>query len=237
MIITEEGCECLGLIYGDGCLKKGISFANTCPELVTKVYRFLINLGTEKGKISIRFQTYSDTTEISDEELIEYWKQYVPGASYENFRKITRKERTTKNLRKRKKPNKEGLVEIAVYNKHLGKKLEKVILAFKDKDNKKVIAFLRGMIAAEGSIKLNEQNVLREIRISTTKEKEQKYIKEILKKLKIKANKTRYKFYISITGFERFKIFDQYHLCSLHPSKQRDFVTGFKNLKTRLSLY
>lgn len=232
--MDEESYECLGLLYGDGCLKGKLSFSNSEPSIVNKVYRF-IRRSVNQNKIKVHVKTYWDPFEISDEELIRFWLKYLPRLPVTNFYRINRKRRTSKKIRKRNFPKKEGVLEIIVHSKKLGEEFSRVIQQTKKlslRDKKVAVPFLRGIIASEGTVKIVNAK-LREIRISSCNFNEQKYIRELLHFLKIIPSKARYKFYIAISGFKNFALCYKYKLFYLHPEKHSKFSIGFWNLFQR----
>ncbi len=178
-------------------------------------------------------QVYKEENELSSKELIKYWTTEVEFLTGCIFKKVKRKFRTTKNLRKRKDPPLYGLVEFWIYSRQLQKTLQSYIKDVKTAENLEIIGFLRGLIAAEGSVKLNNSQVLKEIRIGSTKKTEQKFIRYLLKLIGIKAAKAEYKNYIAISNFTNFKILKKYMLYSLHPTKKLLFEVGYKELERR----
>lgn len=228
--------ESLGLIYGDGSLKRMVSFSNTYPELVNHILRFFKDLGISKNKIRLHIKVYRLSKELNDKELINFWKSRLDGVEDNNFIRITRKQRTTRNIRKRDEPSRYGLIEVYSYSKIIQKELQSRISEVKDLSKTSQLHFLRGLIAAEGSIKLHNE-VLREVRISSTKINEQQFIREILKSVGIKPANAIYKNYIAISGFQNLILINNYQLCSLHPEKRKKFISGYKELENRKCLH
>jgi len=213
----QELYESLGLLYGDGCLKGKVEFSNCNPELVKKIFNFIKSFGINTDKIKTYIKTYRSVSEITDEEILHYWLKYLKGAKRKNFYKIQRRKRVTQNIRKRKLPPKQGLAEIMVYNKQLCRKMNLLMKnAQKDvlKDKIKAIFFLRGIIAAEGSVKLVKEK-LKEVRISSCKPKEQEYIRNVLKVVGLIPCKARYDYYIAISGIKQFEILEKNAFISL----------------------
>jgi len=220
--------EFLGLLDGDGCLKKRVSFANCNPKIVHDVCLKFKRFSNKEVKAYIN--TYWPKDVISDEGLIRYWKKYLPDKI--KFYKIRRCIRTTRNLRKRETPKLHGTVELKIHNIKLTNKLLELLKTTKKQclfNKHTAIGFLKGIIAAEGSVKLVD-NKLRELRISSADLMEQNFLRNTLKNIGIEPSKAKYKFYIAISGLRNFKPIHKYKLFSLHPEKNEKFVQGFQNL-------
>ncbi len=56
MLNKKHLFECLGLIYGDGSLKRGVSFANSCPKLISHTLTFFKDLNVDNKKIRCIFR-------------------------------------------------------------------------------------------------------------------------------------------------------------------------------------
>ena len=218
--------EFLGLLYGDGCLKGRVSFSNSNPELVSKIHATMRKISNREIKVYI--STYWPNEVIDDKALVTFWKKLLPGAK--RFYKIRRRKRTTKNLRNKRGPKQEGTIELTIHDAQLGKELLSLVNKAKEQSDKsEAIEFLRGVIAAEGSVKLVNGR-LRELRVAAKDLKEQEILRNLLRKVGIRPSKASYKFYIAISGIKNFKAIKKYGLFSLHPEKHNKFVKGFQKL-------
>ena len=224
--------ECLGLLYGDGSLKNAVSFANTCPKLVQHVLRFILDLGVDAKSIRVYLQVYWPWSIVTDRELIVYWTAHLSPLCSDNFKKVKRKQRVARGLRNRKEPSKFGLAEFWIYSESLRLLLLEMISKISECSNEKRFSFLRGLIAAEGSVK-NDKGVLREVRIGSTKSVEQVFIRSLLQSLNIRPAPAIYTNYIAISGFFNLRRLSRYSLCSLHPEKELLFQSGYQKLEQK----
>ena len=226
--------ELTGFYFGDGNTSQEIrSFRlNNCePSILNHSLNILHELGIERNKIKVQI-IYSSDKEIDSEikrRCINYWHQIL---------KIKKAQITSVNRSKNKRESlrygsariyvdNSALVEVMLHG--LLKKFVKIVENPKsDLEFKITEGFLRGLLAAEGSVIL-EKDSLRKVGISFNPySNDAEFYKKILENLNIS-----WKFIhgneLMIHKFENFKKLFELNAFALHRKRNEKFLLGFKN--------
>ncbi len=163
--------------------------------------------------------------------VVKHWSE-ITSLPRANFIKSYRATTKQKYVRNRKKPPLYGLLEIyyssVIVRDVIDGLLERTkLLCLENSDIRR--AFLKGMFAGEGSVKLIN-NRLREIRIACCNKKEQEFLRMLLIKEKIIPSNAKYAFYISISNSTNFNRINSTGMITAHPEKKYAFDIGYKNL-------
>lgn len=211
--------EGLGLWTGDGHKTHSFGFTNSEPALIRKFLEFSDLLGVDRSTYSWRILT--PKLPASDEKEIQ-------------IDAFTRKIGLNKNQFKcfSLMPNRNF---VCIHLSEVSSVLVYMIWAIFEHARQLMLfnpewaaAYLRGVIAADGTVHLRKIFVtIKDVGIATTKIEFQKLFMDALKVLGIQSRCDRRGVYIeALDGLEKAK---EWRLLSLHPAKQAKFDIGMKN--------
>ena len=220
--------EGLGLQQGDGTHSLSdvhVTFTNGCYELIEHQLTWFKSIGIDLNSIRI----YPEIPDGSEEEFnIMKEKLIYKGIEAYQFRKRKSKLSNTKHV----------LIQLVFHNKlfklfylHLLNNLGGIILENKER----IIGYLRGILASEGSVKSRKEcGLLSAIKISASPEKTRDFYKKCLINIGIISSKdelTKGSEAVMITRSENYKKILGMNLLSLHPKKQERFINILKNYR------
>lgn len=227
--LSAKFSRALGIYYAEGNkseTRRYSSFSNTEPKVVQEGISLFEVLGIKRQNLKAHVKIYNQ--KISDETLINYWSG-ASGIPRNNFIKVSKATSKQDYERNRKRPPKYGETEVyyssIVIRDAIDKLLEMIkSLAMKNSFIRK--EFLKGLIAGEGSVKLVNDK-LRELRIASCDKQEQKFIRNLLVKEKIRSSDAEYDFFVAISGFDNFRKISENKIFHLHPVKKEAFDLGY----------
>ncbi|MFH0837215.1 MAG: LAGLIDADG family homing endonuclease [Candidatus Aenigmatarchaeota archaeon] len=206
-----------------------ISLGNTEPDIINTFIRF-INKILINYKARYKIDMNCKNSPYNSEKIKEFW---IKNIEYEiDSKKLNISERKNFGSGLMKNNGSFHFIINSTVSKPLLMNIIKASenLSLKRKNWSR--EFLQGLFICEGSVN-NKNNILKDMRIGTTKNRERAFIKKLLVNLKI--NFTECKYDISIHGWENFcriytyEIFPFKQVNSI--SKEDKFITGFKNLR------
>jgi len=228
---NEKFYEVMGMYFGDGLKSlsgsgdRQIFFANTEVALHSKWIDFLEGLGVHRSKLKYQIQIGEKNGAFDETKVKNYWVKNL-NVPKENFNKI--------NIKKKKRTKPNGVLVIAFYSKifsQIFRNIYKYCLS-ELKARKKIVSFVRGLFAAEGSVKLNKNQIIHSLGISAGFHNKREEIRNLLKKIGIFSVNNSDRRDVQITGYFNFLKFHQLNLQTLHPKKQTKFDHAFKKMKT-----
>jgi len=228
--INENFFEVMGLYFGDGLKSisgsgsRQIFFANTEPELHIKWINFLEKIDVSRHLMKNQIQIGEKNGKFNESKVINYWVNNL-NLQKENFNKISIKKG------KRSKPN--GILTIAFYNKIFSQTFRNIYKYGLSNltEEKMIIPFLRGLFAAEGSVRINKNNSVHSLGISAGTHGKREQIKNLLNKIDINSVNNSDRREVQITGYINFLKFKQLNLHTLHPNKKVKFNCAFLSMK------
>lgn len=221
--------EGLGLQQGDGTQSLSdshITFTNSCIDLIYHQIAWFNNLGISSDVMRI-YPEIPANSDVEQEKL--KWISYLSktGIKNDQFRSSKIGNKNIKN----------SLVQLLFHNRlfklfylYLMYNLRDDIL----KDKIKAAAYVKGILAAEGAVRLDTTKILGSIKISASSAERRNFYKKCLNSIGIEVSKddlTKGSEAVIITHFNNFrKIYDS-DLLQLHPAKHGKFNRGFMNYK------
>jgi len=218
-IYSSEGTTKIGR-YNDS-----ISIGNSEPSIINLFFRWL-NSFLKNYKLNIKIDFNGN--KCDEKKLIDFWKKNVP--YIKNCQILVRK----RNQFGSRLVNNMGVLNIKIANTVLKSFLIKLINSSKKfalSNNSYSLAYLRGLLASEGSV---SRPKLKEVTIGCTNEKERRFIKKLLKKLRLKFTEGENQ--LSITGWNSFFFLYKNNAFTIPQinsiSKIDVFSNGFKEHQT-----
>ncbi|MBW2984368.1 LAGLIDADG family homing endonuclease [Candidatus Woesearchaeota archaeon] len=222
--------EGLGLQQGDGTQALSdvhITFTNGCVDLILHQINWFKNLGVSKNALRI----YPEIPKSHEREFQEIKQKIMGlGINENQFRKKKSFLTNTKNV----------LIQLVFHNKlfklvylNLLYQLNKDILKNRDY----IKPYLRGLIAAEGCVRLRKGCVvLQDIKISASSQERRDFIKKCLTNLGIIPSKdelTKGSEAVIVGRYENFLRLRELNALHLHPEKRDKFINGFLSYQRR----
>ena len=214
--------EGLGLQQGDGTQSLSdvhITFTNGCEDLIHHQVEWFKRLGISKEALRVYPEIPSS---LDHEKELFKWKNDLKISGIEE-RQFREPKTNNQNLRN-------SLVQILFHNKlfklayiYILHDLRKEIV--KSKDN--CISYMKGILASEGAIRLDNSKIPGSIKISASSEERRKFYKECLNVIGIEASKdglTPGSEAVVITHFNNFRKIFKMNLLQLHRQKQKKFL-------------
>ncbi len=246
LVLDKYDIISLGLLKGEmisstkGKSKHYTSFTNSESRLINLVIRFLKRMNIKIDHVT--FQIIINTKEnkpLEDHFYIDWWSK-VLDVPKTNFVKIY------KDSRYRTK-NKNGAISLKYYSTPF-RTLIQFLVNFIDKFNKSDCKnFIKGIMAAEGSISLSNNGSLNFISIGGSKDADIFLYRKCLEKIGIKPGATMKAVtnedainrgwkggtggYMVIQGWYNFCKIYNYALLDIFPEKKLKFFYGLKNHK------
>jgi len=226
--------ETFGILIGE-MSKTYISIANTEPKILNNLITFF-NISKFINKESWKFRLCINSREIkSIKPVISQSKTY-----WADKLKVNPKAIKSVGLYKQFKSNlypNYGEIEIKFFNKPLKKVIDHLIKFVKDNATKNInysIAFLRGLIAAEGNCdgRSKKINKIRAIRIASKFEEERLFYATVCKKLGLNVKVYKNQHNIEIHGIDSFIKSFKFDLFSLNERRNNNFKERLSNLDT-----
>lgn len=230
--VTPELATALGIYYAEGnkSVKRWYSsFSNTEKIVILKGIKLFNSLSIKTSHLQAHIKTYGNR--INDTKLIQHWSE-ITGIPKDNFIKTQRAIAKIVYVRNKRKPLPFGLLEVYCNSVVIRDLIDNLLEKVKSRclENAEIRkAFLKGLFSGEGTVKLVNSK-LREIRIASCNQQEQKFIRTLLQKEKIKPAAAEYDFYVAISGSKNFNLINNSGIVNLHPEKKWLFDTGYKNL-------
>jgi hypothetical protein len=171
--------EGLGLWQGEGGKDKGLYFGNNCEEILLHFLKFVeqkLGISRNEFKVTVNVPALTD----SEEEINKKWskKLQIP---FENFTHVCVDNRINEEYAQFYI---NGII-LSELMKSLNEKLKHIIL----RNREFATAYLRGIIAGEGSVHLKKSGVISHIAISSVDKGIIDFCKKCLSKLGITFGK------------------------------------------------
>jgi len=237
MKIDEDFVKGVAYYIGDGRMsaKRNLSTINQDKEVLKFFIRWLekyFNIKRENMKIHIKMIN----------------PNYIESEVKKDFSKklsINEKFITSVGLKSQAKPNHNIIVDISAHNAKAKRKFDSLIHPIKNKSlkNKKLaLAYLKGIMAAEGSPKYNIKSGSRSIHLKMKNEEEIKYIGRLLNEtlgitasvLKVKCEEGMW--LITISGFYELTKLNNFNLFEIEGRKKEKFnnmIKSYKRVQTK----
>ncbi len=229
--LDENFGECIGLYYGDGTKNSNnLEFCNSSIELAVVWLDHLKSFGITTSKLHFSVKL-SENSRIKynadDSEVVNFWKKLT--GSYpckvfivkNNGHKISNYVQKFGSIRICYND-----VMLSIFYNALIDNVPKLI----SMSRPFLIGFVRGIIAAEGNVNLRSNGSLGLLRIAGTPEERILFSHILFKHFGIKSfEDTSNQIYVK--GYNYLKLFKQFDLHLLHPSKRDKFDSGFERLE------
>lgn len=229
--ISEFMAEIFGLYQAEGYKKlpkisgARLEFTNSDPAIVAYFLKFLENdLSTDKTQIKAYINCYNFN--LTHKELVDYWSNAV-GIPEKNFQK-------TRFLTPKGKKMKEygtlhilvlSSVFVEVFLGIMGLFLKSLI-----KRNDLNAAFLRGLLAGDGHVKLakyKNKRSLQMVELSLENDREAEIYRRLLSNIAITSHYYPYSRKIVITSMTNFEKLAKFRLLDLSNEKRINFWSGY----------
>lgn len=214
----------------EGTTKQGkyntnISIGNSEPSII-KLFLQWLNSFMKIDRYSVKIEF--NGKKCDKEVLIQFWKQEIPLIKNKKLVVRMRPKSGSRLI------NNKGILNIKIDNTVLKPFIINLIKCSQNivfLEELYALAYLRGLLASEGSI---TRPKLREVTIGCMNIKERKFIKKLLKKLDLKFTEGKNQF--SITGWNSFLFIYLNNILNIPQingiSKKEIFNKGFKNHQT-----
>ena len=223
--------EGLGLQQGDGTHSLSdvhVTFTNNNIALISHQITWFNRLGISTE--ALRF--YPEVPPNSDfSEEVKKWKKELAKNNIRNLQFRSPKT-TNENVIN-------SLVQIVFHNKLFKISylyLLNILRCQISEDKKKAIAYLRGIIAAEGCVKLDKTEILGSLKITAVSESVREFYRHCLKTIGINTSRddlTKGSEAIIITHYDNFKKIYEMRLAELHPEKHQKFINALMKYKQK----
>jgi hypothetical protein len=229
--------EVLGFFFGDGSTEgvRSVRFTNCEPSTLQKSIEVFKNIGVpvNRWKVQVLYSGPSKILKGREFLLKNFWQKQL-GVPRENIKSILyskSKHDSTKSSSARIFIDNAILSELLINGL-----LPKIIPLIKNPKNEEELVlakdFLRGVLAAEGSVQLVKGS-LRRLTLSFDPNSEER---NIFKALLLNAGVSKIGEYtnrneLDVRGWDNFKIFHKEELFKLHDRMNNLFNSGFKNHK------
>lgn len=236
-INLEELAEFSGFYFGDGSTSEGISsfrFTNSEPSVLNYCLSILEKIGINRDlfKIQIIYSTNKTITEEIHNRCILFWSSTL-NISRERIVSVLKAENIRETLpygSARLFIDNIILVEIFLHGilKYI---LQKISNPINNEDFILLNGFIRGLLAAEGSPILNENNSIVKIGLSFDPHSDELNLyKHLLDNLNISYGKDKCN-ELFIYGHDNMMKFYLLDAFKMHDSRNQKFLFGYKNHK------
>ena len=233
----DKIAELMGFYFGDGSTSQNIAsfrLTNSEPSVLNYCLNILEEIGINRKsfKGQIIYSTNKELTEDIKSRCINFWSKSLR-ISKENVVSVTK----AKNIRETLEHGSarifiDNTVLVEIFLQGLLKGiLQKIINPHTLIDKKLLEGFIRGLLAAEGSVNLNKNGSVVKIGISyDPHSNELELYKNLLKNLKINYGGTKGN-ELYIYGFNNIKKFYEINAFKMHKSRNQKFISGILNHK------
>lgn len=205
--------------------------SNTSPKVVNHILNYF-----DKSKL-IRLDDWNITIDVNGKNIFCKKEKYEKKIKNYWYPLLKVDNLNIKNIRWCKygsnlNPN-FGQINLAYSNKTLNKVIFYLIIYIKENvlNNKQdSMDFLRGLIAAEGSINKDKNGFLKSVRIASKLEEERKFYQALFRKINIKSKLYKNNHNIASNGLNNFLLCLKYDLFGLHEKRNCIFVQSLLNL-------
>jgi len=229
--LDDRFFEIFGLYQGEGYKKQPnfgarVQFSNSNPEIINSFLDYFsekFNLIRNNWNASIGYYGKLDKIKV-----ISYWSK-ITKIEKENIKRVVFYKAKGEDYKKY------GTLNIFI----ISSILVEIILGLLNctqflimKRKKWARAFLRGLLAADGSVKLmkyKNMTSLQMIELALENKVESKFYKNIFKKIGIKTNDYTQRRKLMISNWRNFKVLAQFNAFKLHKEKNEKFWIGFEN--------
>lgn len=223
--------EIIGMYFGDGLKSlsgsgnRQIYFANTEWNLHKAWVDFLNKFDISKNELHYQIQIGERNEKFDKDKIKKYWSDKL-NLPLENFNKVS--------IKKNKRTKQNVVLLIAFYSKIyslLFRNLYNWCLENKLKQTKNIVSFVKGLFAAEGSVRVTKTGVIHSVGISAGTHEKREFIRKLLKRLNIRSVNSSKRREVQITGYINFYFFKKLKLHITHPEKLERFNICFSKMK------
>jgi len=236
--LEKELFELVGILDGEVCKKpnrKGrggtsLKVSNAESTIIKHIidsFKKYFNISKNDWSASLTINAKNfNPSKLYDKKLKQFWSREAEIL----LEKITKTTVTKKYI---SKFSPEGIIQIRysstlfwlIAMKFL-KYMHPIVLSNKNY----VVAYLRGLVAAEGGIGVHKNKTLRVIGIGGTKSEDKKFYMKCLKKINIDSF-SEYKFRVEIYTSRNFLKLYKMNIFGLHPKRKKKFIASLRKIK------
>lgn len=218
----------LGIYLGEGARNRKPKVTNSEPLVISKSIEFFKILGIDRPKLRAWIQLH-ERSDKTFEEARSFWLRNT----------LLQKENITKIRVKKSSGNAKvkpfGVLHLEANFILLQLLIRKIIgfipVIIKNVSREHVVSFLQGAFAAEGSVGLAKSGTLREIRYTSTRNGERRFIKNLLEKLGLVVHDYKEDFDLRIFGFDNLRKLVEIDIFRYHPIRKKKLLVGFRKLE------
>lgn len=228
--LRREFWETFGILFGE-MMRKGrrISVSNTSPRVINCILNYfdksnLIKLDDWTVTININGRNICDNKLVYEKKIKDYWSSVLLYCNIKAVRWCNYNSTLNPNF---------GQINLDYNNKSLTKIIFYLIKFIREnvlRNKQDSMDFLRGLIAAEGSVDKDKRNILQDVKIASKLKEEREFYHALLQKINIKSKIYEGNHNIRSGGFQNFILFLEYKLFDLHEKRYQNFIQRFSNL-------
>jgi hypothetical protein len=239
--LSRSTFEVLGLLQGEmSKTSRGpITFCNCRPEVINHVLRwfseeFKLRLSNWHWYIKLNIQEpHEELKEVLTQNLIEYWMSNVGLSYHMRFPKTVSFIKNTKNQITKN----DGTLIIErrapIFVQTLQKFVNDMTFTMPNRSREEIIAFMRGIIAAEACINYRLSSGHRRVFITATNDDERAIFSRCLNKLGVETTVCKPIKDIVISRIENIYRLHELDLMSLNQEKHKVFLEMIKSYRGR----
>jgi len=231
--IDESFLVGLGIYLGEGSRNRHPKVTNSEPLIINQAIKFFDLFGIERNRLKAWIQLHERST-ASLNEVRGYWLSNT----YLKPKNIlyVRNKKSSGNASVKKF----GVLHLEVNSILLQLLIEGLInqvgSIVKNLSKKKIVPFLKGFFAAEGSVGIAKTGSVNEINFTSTRANEREMIKKLLNKIGIVTHNYNRRFEVRVFGFNNIKKLVHMKIFQYHPDRDIKLNQGFVKLQSSLKV-
>jgi hypothetical protein len=223
----------LGIYLGEGSRNRHPKVTNSEPKIINQAIEFFDLFGVERSCLKAWIQLHERST-ASFGEVTSYW-----------LRNTYLKPENILYVRNKKSSGNAPVKNFGVVHLEINSILLQLLMAglinqveliVKNLSKKKIVPFLKGFFAAEGSVGLAKSGAVNEINFTSTRKDERDMVRLLLNKLDIIAHDYEKRFSVRVFGFNNIRKLVDFRIFEYHPDRDIKLNQGFVKLQSSLKV-